>query len=156
MAEETKQPEQVAPEPQGDEHPKETDWKAEARKWEARAKKSANAELELEALKQAQMTEQEKLKAKADKAEAELAAIKAEQQRITDARELSQRDGVPVELLEFCTDREAMVRFANVYKSVAPAVHSAAPATPPRVVTSGDVKPSEGDIFAEAVRGLFK
>lgn len=155
MAEEPKQPEQAEEQPQGEPEAKETDWKAEARKWEARAKKSANAELELEALKQAQMTEQQKAEERAKKAEEELAAMKAEQQRLADAREIAQRDGVPAELLAYCADRESMEGFAQIYKQVAPAVHSAAPAAPSRIA-SGGPQPTEGEVFAAAVRDMFK
>ena len=150
MAEENVQEVEQKTEPQGE---AKTDWKAEARKWEARAKKSQNAEQELEALKQSQMTEQEKLKAKAEKAEAELAELKAEQQRIADAYEISQRDGVPQNLLAFCKDREAMEAFAKAYKAEQPVIHSAASAVSSRIV--GDPKPSNGEIFAKAVQGLL-
>lgn len=46
--------------------PPETDWKAEARKWEKRAKENNAAQTELEQLRQAQMTEQEKAVADAE------------------------------------------------------------------------------------------
>ena len=141
--------------PQGEAEASGTDWKAEARKWEARAKKSANAELELEALKQAQMSESEKLKQKAEKAERELAEIKAEQQRQLDAREIAQRENVPLNLLEFCADREAMEAFAKTYKAGQQPLHSAAAAPQSRIVAN-DPKQSEGEMFANAVRDLFK
>lgn len=156
MAEEQAQDAAAEEQPQGEPEAKETDWKAEARKWEARAKKSAQAELELEALKQAQMTEQEKERARADKAEQELAAIKAEQQRLADAREIAAKDGVPLNLLEFCADREAMEAFAKAYKAEQPVTHSAASATGSRIARSGEAKPTNGELFADAVSGLFR
>ena len=154
MAEETnvQEPTEQA-EPQGEAKP-ETDWKAEARKWEARAKKSAQAEQELEALKAAQMTEQEREKARADKAEQELARLKAENQRMADAAEISTRDGIPQSLLNFCNDREAMERFAKEYKAAQPAIPAAASATGLRI-NSGEAKPSNGEVFAAAVRDLL-
>ena len=142
--------------PQGESEATETDWKAEARKWEARAKKSANAELELEALKQAQMTEQERLKAKADKAEAELAEMKAEQQRLSDAREIASQTAVPQALLEFCADREAMVAFAKAYAAEQQVTHAAASASNARIYRSNEPQPTNGQMFADAVAGLFK
>lgn len=156
MAEETKQEvEQVEAEPQGEAKP-ETDWKAEARKWEQRAKKSQAAELELEALKQAQMTEQEKANARAEKAESELAALKAENQRLADAKDIAAASGVPVRLLEYCADREAMEAFAKEYIAERPATHSAASASGSRIVRNQDVNPpSKGDVFANAVAGLL-
>ncbi|MEY9837437.1 hypothetical protein [Streptacidiphilus sp. EB103A] len=53
--------------------PDSTDWKAEARKWEARAKENGTAKTELEKIQQAAMTEQEKAVAAA-KAEGRTAA----------------------------------------------------------------------------------
>lgn len=154
MADETQiqEPTEQA-EPQGEAKP-ETDWKAEARKWEARAKKSAQAEAELEALKQAQMTEQEKEKARADKAEQELAMLRAENQRLADAAEISARDGIPQSLLNFCADREAMERFAKEYKASQPAIPAAAATTGARISSDGK-KPTNGEIFAAAVSDLF-
>lgn len=154
MADETQIQEQTEQaEPQG-EAKLETDWKAEARKWEARAKKSAQAEAELEALKQSQMTEQEKERARADKAEQELAMLRAENQRLADAAEISARDGIPQSLLNFCADREAMERFAKEYKSAQPAIPAAAATTGARISSDGK-KPTNGEIFAAAVSDLF-
>ena len=98
MADEQVQEVEQVEEPQGEPKAK-TDWKAEARKWENLAKKGKAAEEELAKLKEAQMTEQEKANARAEKAEAELAAIKAENERLTAAREYSASQGVPLELL---------------------------------------------------------
>ena len=153
--------EEVQPqEPQGDaEEPKpETDWKAEARKWEARAKKSEAAEAELDALKQAQMTEQEKATARAEKAEAELAEVKAEQQRMADAREISERDGIPLELLEFCADAEAMEAFAAKYKAANPPqpVRAAPKSQGSRIVRDADPAPNNAQRFAQFVEPMFK
>ena len=63
----------VEVEPQGNE----TDWKAEARKWEKYAKENAAARKELDALKAAQMTEQERLVKRAEEAERLLAEANA-------------------------------------------------------------------------------
>lgn len=147
MAEETQTQEQVAEEPQGEPKPK-TDWKAEARKWEDRAKKGMAAEKELAAMKEAQMTEQEKATARAEKAEAELLALKAEQARLQAARDLAADEGVPSELLEFCADAEAMARFCKVYKANQAPVHSAAPSMSSRVVREGGAATNR-DKFAE-------
>lgn len=144
---------EVAEQPQGKQ---ETDWKAEARKWEARAKKSAAAELELEALKQAQMTEQEKATKRAEDAERQLAELQAENQRLADADELASKTGVPANLLRFCTDRESMEAFAKEYMAGQLPVHSAATAAATRIIRNDDIKPpSNGDMFADAVAGLF-
>jgi len=47
----------------------ETDWKAEARKWETRAKENATAAAQLKALEDAQKTEQQRLEERATAAE---------------------------------------------------------------------------------------
>lgn len=148
------QEQQAVDGPQGEPEAKETDWKAEARKWEARAKKSANAELELEALKQEQMTEQEKARARAEKAESELAAIKAEAQRMADVREVSAASGVPASLLEYCSDREAMEGFVKDYQAAQPVIHAAAAAPQSRIVS--DEPRTKGEIFADAVGGIIR
>lgn len=153
MADEQTQEVTQAEEPQGAEV-KETDWKAEARKWESRAKKSEQAAVELEMLKAAQMSEQEKAEARAAKAEAELAELKAEQERSSAARELSSEYGVPVQLLEYCSNRESMVRFISDYKAQATPVHAASTSSQRRIVNDGSV--ANRDKFAAAVEGLIR
>lgn len=158
MAEETQTQEPIEPtEPQGEAETS-TDWKAEARKWEARAKKSAQAELELEALKQAQMTEQEKANARAEKAEAALAELQALQAKSEAAKELSKTEGVPLELLEFCDGPESMAAFAKAYKALNPEqpAHSAASATSSRIVKSGETKAATRDQFADFVNNQLR
>lgn len=139
----------------------ETDWKAKydemrnhMRDWEKKAKANQSAADELEKLKAEQMTEQEKAKARAEAAEKELAALKAEAQRIADAREIAQSQGIPANLLEFCADKEAMERFANEYKASQPAIPAAAATTGARISSDGK-KPTNGEIFAAAVSDLF-
>lgn len=141
--------------PQGEPEAKETDWKAEARKWEARAKKSAQAEQELEALKQAQMTEQEKATARAEAAEKELAALKAEAARHESAAKVAEAEKVPLQLLNFCKDEEEMLEFAKAYKSTLPEpepLHAAATASGSKIVTGGESKVSTRDQFAQFVQ----
>ncbi len=55
--------------------------KAHSREWEKRAKANKNAADELEALKESTLSETEKANKRAEKAEAELAAFKSEQQK---------------------------------------------------------------------------
>lgn len=125
-----------------------TDWKAEARKWEARAKKSADAEAELAALKASQMTEAEKAAAHLAEVESELATLKAEQQRRTDATEVAKATGVPVSLLEYCADRDAMEAFAAEYAEAKKA--SPAPtAERTRIVRNDGAKLTGRDAFLE-------
>lgn len=146
MADEQVQEAQAQTEPQGEEKPR-TDWKAEARKWENLAKKGKAAEEELARLKEAQMTEQEKANARAAKAEAELAELKAEQERIASARDWSSKEGVPEQLLEFIA-ADSMEAFCTAYKSCQLPTPSAAPAFTTRIVKDGG-KASNRDIFAQ-------
>lgn len=126
----------------------ETDWKAEARKWESRAKKNSEAAAELDALKKAQMSETERLQAELAEAKAAAAAYEAEQQRAADAREVAKSTGVPVELLSYCADREAMESFAADYTAKQPEVHSAPSAPNVRLVRDGSAKTANRDVFA--------
>lgn len=144
MADEQVQEVEQPTEPQGEDKPR-TDWKAEARKWEALAKKGKAAEDELAKLKEAQMSEQEKANARAEKAEAELAAIKAENERLTAAREFSSAQNVPLDLLEFIP-AEKMEDFCKAYKAVQAAIPSAAPATFP-IISNESRKIDPKDAF---------
>ena len=152
MAEEAIQEvENVEESPQGETEAKETDWKAEARKWEQRAKKSQAAEIELEKLKAAQMTEQEKAIARAEAAENELNALKAEKAKNDAARRLSNETGVPFEMLMFCTDEDAMVEFAKTYAkdshiSSAPKANNGS-----RIIRGNEQKPTTREQFAQAL-----
>ncbi len=64
-----------------------TDWKAEARKWEARAKENQLAAASLKALEDAQKTEQERLEERASQAEQRAAALELDANRATVALE---------------------------------------------------------------------
>lgn len=90
---------QEEPEPHGAEAKPETDWKAEARKWEARAKENKGAADELQKLKESQMTEAERLKAEADSAKAEAERLKAQSARDKAVKEAARANGVDADLL---------------------------------------------------------
>ena len=154
MADENVQEVEQEAEPQGEAKAK-TDWKAEARKWEALAKKGKAAEDELAKLKEAQMTEQEKANARAEKAEAELAEMKAERKRLEDARDMASKHSVPVELLEFCKDADDMEAFCKAYHEAQKPVHAAAGPIPFRV-DRGAPKADNADIFADFLEQQLK
>lgn len=71
-------PEGVQPQPPAPPAPPETDWKAEARKWETRAKENAGAAAQLAKIEEASKTEAEKLAERASKAEQTAATAQAE------------------------------------------------------------------------------
>lgn len=153
MAEELEPTNQVDEEPHGEES--KTDWKAEARKWEKYAKENKAARDELEALKAAQMTEQEKANARAEAAEKELEALKTEKAKTDAAQKLANETGVPFEMLMFCKDEESMTDFAKTY-----AKETHVPAAPKaksgsRIIT-GNEKPSNSAVFAEIAGQFFK
>lgn len=77
-----------------------TDWKAEARKWEARAKANKDKADELDALKEAQMTESEKQQKELEKAKAEIATLKHEKECNAWVSEVSESTGLSVAQLK--------------------------------------------------------
>lgn len=101
MAEEEKQAQEPKENP-GDVPAKaddDTDWKAQARKWEQRAKENSKAAKELEKLKREQMSESERLQAELEEAKGQAERLQAEKDRSTWALEASERTGVPLGVL---------------------------------------------------------
>ena len=131
------------------------DWKGESRKWEKRAKENAKAAEELAALKESQMTEQQKLEARAAEAEAKLAALEAEKQRTDDAQAVAKETGVPLDLLLYCADKDAMEAFAAKYAADKPEIHSAPSAPNVRLVKGADGKVSTRDTFAQLFKDMI-
>ena len=141
----------------------ETDWKAKydemrnhMRDWEKKAKANQSAAEELEKLKTAQMSEQEKAIARAEAAENELAAIKAEQARTDAAMKISSSTGVPLEMLLFCSDEEAMTDFAKTYGQVAHVSSAPSALGGSRIIRGNDTPKSNGELFAELTQTLMK
>lgn len=128
----------------------ETDWKAEARKWEKRAKENNRAAQELEELKREQMSELEKAQADAAKAQAEAEQLKTEKALTARAMELNKEHGIPTEMLMHCATVEDMAAFANewtAYHESMP-IHSAPMAQPMRLVKPDNIAVKNGDVFA--------
>lgn len=90
------------PEPPKPEPAQETDWKAESRKWESRAKDNATAAQRLAEIEEANRTETEKAQARAEVAEKR--AIELEQ-KATRA-EVAAAKGIPMDLLSGSTKEE--------------------------------------------------
>jgi len=140
-----------------------TDWKAKyeemrghMRDWEKKAKANQGAADELEKLKAAQMTEQEKERERADNAERELAELKAEKARTEAALRITKETGVPLDLLMFCSDEEAMTDFAAKYTADS-RIPSAPSATGVSRIIKGDgEKPNSAAVFADVAKDLFK
>lgn len=89
--------------PHGAPKPEETDWKAQARKWEERAKANKEAADELEKLKESQMSEQEKAARHTKELEAKLARFQEEKQQQEWRNQVSKESGVPSDLLRGST-----------------------------------------------------
>ncbi len=152
MADETK-PNEVE-ETQAETAEEEIDWKAEAEKWKAQSrswekqsKANKKAADELEQLKAEQMTEQEKAVARAEKAEAELAKLVAKSEHDDAAKRVSEKSGVPIGLLDFCADEEAMEAFAKEWVAQQQPTHAAPAARGSNVVRGGEKAPSNAEIF---------
>lgn len=158
MSENIEQAENVQNEPETGEKP--TDWQAKyeamrqhSREWEAKAKANKAAADELEQIKAAQMTEQEKLTARAEAAEAKLAELEAAKAHADAAQAIAVETGVPVELLSYCTDEDAMREFATKYAEKKPPV---APSAAAKRVIHGDEKRSSAEVFADFMKQTFK
>lgn len=159
MSENIEQANNVQSEQKVDEKP--TDWQAKyeemrqhSREWEQRAKANKAAADELEQIKAAQMTEQEKLTARAEAAEAKLAELEAQTAHDTAAKQVAEETGVPMELLLFCTDETAMREFAGKYGDTKPPAAPSAAAA--RIIRSNDEKRTNADVFAEFMKDRFK
>lgn len=71
-------------------------WKAHARDWEKKAKANKGAADELQKLKDAQLSEAERLTKRAEKAEAQLKELQAEKTRMDAAAKVSAETGLSV------------------------------------------------------------
>lgn len=158
MAEEAQELEQA----QEEEQP--TDWQAKyeamrqhSRDWEKKAKENLGAAEELAKLKEQQMTEQEKANARAEKAESELADMKAKADRLETAQRIAEETGVPLGLLQYCA-AEDMEAFAESYiREREQAQPNAAPkAVGSKVIKGSGEKLSNADLFAQTASTLFK
>lgn len=148
------------PEPQGTEP---TDWEAkykelqaQSRKWEQRAKENKEKADKWDEYEQQGLSEAEKLAKRAEVAEAELAQLRADAQRRSDAAEVAEETGVPLSLLLHCADREDMESFAKEYAGVTK-LPAAPPAPQSRVIRGGDTKqPTTADQFADMAQQFFR
>ena len=147
-------PEQpTTPKPQPPAQEAETDWKAEARKWEQRAKDNKSAAERLAELEQAQMSESEKAAARVRAAEERAAELEVANSRKDLAIEhrLSSEDA---ELLEGMTDVDAMRRVAE--RLARQAEEEAGPRAPKPhpAQREGDSPAEDKDALARAFFGI--
>lgn len=101
-------------EPHGEPETEETNWKAQSRKWEKRAKANEEAAEELEKLKEAQMSEQEKAAKHTKELEAKLAKYEAEKQQHEWCVQVAKKTGVPADLLRGSTLDEVQAHAESI------------------------------------------
>lgn len=140
---------------------KQVDWQAKyeemrqhSREWEQRAKANKAAADELQQIKAAQMSNEEKLTARAEAAEAKLAELEAAQAHAEAAQTIAAETGVPVELLTYCADADAMRGFASKYVDNKPPIAPSAAAA--RVIRGENEKRKSADVFADFMKQSFK
>ena len=124
---------QPAPEAKAQAEPKDpTDWKAEARKWEARAKENKAKADAYDAAEEERKSDLQKATERADRAEAELKAIKEEQERARAVKDAAARYGV---------DEETLSRMGGDIESNAEFLKSRKPPQPayPQVNDRGEI-----------------
>lgn len=97
------EPEQRDPEEEGADN---TDWKAMARKWEARSKENAEKAKAYDELQEESKTELQKAKEEAEKAKAELDGLKAKAKLDEARRRVAKSAGVPESLVFGATEDE--------------------------------------------------
>lgn len=134
-------------------HGEETDWKAEARKWEERARENRGAAEELQRLKEAQMTEAEKLAKRAADAEAALAQMTQAKEHAEAVASISASSGVPAGFLAFCSTAEDMESFAKLWaehhaQAQPEPAHAGVKAPERRIIPNGTAKVANKDVFA--------
>lgn len=99
-------PADAAPAPAPEPPAQETDWRAEARKWETRAKENKSAAEKLAELEESQKTEAQKLADRAAKAEAKAAEYERKEQVAAWKAEVEKTSGVPAAALAGSTLEE--------------------------------------------------
>lgn len=92
--------------PQNQTEPHGTDWKAEARKWESRAKANAEKARKWDEEEEKQKTELQKEREAREKAEAELNKVTAQAEHLMLVNKVSSETGVPADLLHGETEEE--------------------------------------------------
>lgn len=128
---------------------KSTDWKAEARKWEARAKENAKAAEELQRIKDSQLTEAERLQKRAEVAEARVLQLESEAELASLALTISEETGAPLKLLKTCTDEGVMREMAREWAAQAQTVHAGTTAAVTKLVKPTAAKQSAASAIAD-------
>lgn len=134
----------------------ETDWKAEARKWEQRAKENRSAADELARIREAQKTDAERAAEALETARNEAAQARAELLRYRTAAEYGITSAEDIELFLTGTDEETLQRQAKALSERTAATSSPrAPRPDPNQGRPGGAPRSKGDAFAAFAENYF-
>ena len=126
-----------------------TDWKAMARKWEARSKENADKAKAYDELQEQSKSELQKAQEKAKRAEDELAELKAKAELAETRAKVAKDTGVPVELISG-DDEESMRTFAEAVAKWGK------PSSAPRTRKPGSFSTDAGDGRDAAKRELAR
>ena len=150
----TEQP-QEPQEPQ--EEAKGTDWKSEARKWEARAKANNDAAARLQELEDAQKTEAQKQAEALAEAQAKLKDYETQAQVTAWKTQVSKETGVPAEALAG-SSLEELTAHAEVLKSLisTPESKDMKPFSNEGQTPSNHTLGGNAQIFADAISSILK
>lgn len=140
-------PPEPAPEQDGGDS---TDWKSEAKKWEARAKANKNAARKLAELEEAAKSEEQKRFEKTEQLEKELAAYKQRDQVKAWAEEIVKDSGIPASVLRGSTQEELLAHFEQLKPLL-----EAKPASKPGVFPGFDKQPDNGGADSAWLGRLF-
>ena len=137
----------------------ETDWKAEARKWEQRAKEYKPGHDKAAELEAAALTDAQRLTARADAAEAKVTAFEAREQIATWKAEVSTETGVPAAALSGSTLEDLQAHAAILKPLITPTdgrPRALAPYVPAEGGAPGGAVQDPGTIFAQFMSDALK
>ena len=131
----------------------EIDWKAEARKWEERAKANRSAAEKLAEIEEASKTEAQRMAERLAKAEERVAAFERSEQVNRWRDEVAKATGVPANVLKGST-REELEEHANTLKSLITPPETRKGLRGPYVPTEGTAPAADlaGDPLEAAIR----
>lgn len=138
-------------EPQGGDGGKEpeTDWKAEARKWEKRSKENADKAKAYDELQEQSKTELEKAREQADSYKKQVDELNAKAERDAARAKVAKDTGVPAELIAG-DDEDSMRAFAKALADWG------RPSSAPRTKRPGSFAADAGDSGDAAKRELAR
>ncbi|MBQ1450567.1 MAG: hypothetical protein IIZ12_06530, partial [Eggerthellaceae bacterium] len=81
----------------------------------------------------------------------------AEKAKVDAATKLAGETGVPLEMLMYCADEEAMTEFAAKYAEQTHVASVPSATSGKRIIKSNsDAKPTNGELFADFAQSFFK